>query len=371
MTAMTFVFLIGGLVVLIVGADLMVRGASRLAAAIGISPLVIGLTVVAFGTSAPELAVSALSSTSGQDDLAIGNVVGSNIANILLILGLAAAIVPLTVKRQLIRFDLLIMIGSSLLLWFFARDGNISQREGAILFVGILCYTVFLIVQSRREHAASEILEEIYVAVTPSVRHTLQNIALAIIGLGMLLFGSRMLVDSAVTIATALGVGEILIGLTIVAVGTSLPEIATSIVAAMRGERDIAVGNAVGSNIFNILSVLGITAIITGGGVAVPAVVLSFDMPVMIAVALLCLPVFYSNREISRWEGVLFLLYYAAYTIYLILSTESSAIMGTFQQILWVAVPISLIFVVGAGLRERQEPIEPTSGNSTVTNTLQ
>ncbi len=353
MTVMTFVFLILGLVILIVGAEFLVRGASRLAAAMGISPLVIGLTVVAFGTSAPELAVSAVSSLSGQGDIALGNVIGSNIANILLILGISAVVVPLAVQRQVIRFDLPVMIGASLLMWAFAFDGNIGRWEGLILFAGVLCYTIYLITRSRREHQATIALEEDYIKVTPSVRHTVQNMLYALSGLGLLLLGSRFLVDSAVTIATAYGISELLIGLTIVAVGTSLPEIATSIVAAMRGERDIAVGNAIGSNIFNILSVLGITSFISSGGVHVPVAALTFDIPIMLAVALICLPVFYSRMEISRWEGILFLFYYVSYTIYLILLSESSVTMGTYTQMMMIVLPLSVAFIVIAALRGR------------------
>lgn len=353
MSVMTFVFLILGFVILIVGAEFLVRGASRLAAAMGISPLVIGLTVVAFGTSAPELAVSAVSSLSGQGGIALGNVIGSNIANILLILGLTAVIAPLAVQRQVIRFDLPVMIGASLLMLFFAWDGNISRWEGLILFAGVVCYTVYLIMQSRREHQAALKLEETYVAVTLSAHQTFRNLFFAVSGLGMLLLGSRLLVDSAVTIATAFGVSELLIGLTIVAVGTSLPEIATSIVATMRGERDIAVGNAIGSNIFNILCVLGITALLSGGGFHVPNEALIFDIPIMIAVALLCLPIFFSKMEISRWEGFLFLFYYAAYTIYLILSADSSTTMGMFTQVMLMVVPVSLVFVLISVIRGR------------------
>lgn len=353
MTVMTFVFLILGLVILIVGAEFLVRGASRLAATMGISPLVIGLTVVAFGTSAPELAVSVVSSLSGQGDIALGNVIGSNIANILLILGISAVVVPLAVQRQLLRFDLPIMVTISCLMWLFALNGNIGQWEGLILFAGVICYTAFLIVQSRRQEKALSAQEEVFIAVTPSVRDKVQNVLFAVTGLGMLIVGSRLLVNSAVTIATAFGVSELLIGLTIVAVGTSLPEVATSVVAAMRGERDIAVGNAIGSNIFNILSVLGLASLVTSGGIEVPAVAVTFDIPIMIAVALICLPVFYSKLEISRVEGLIFLLYYGAYTIYLILSAESSVTMGWFTQMMMIVLPLSVAFIVIAAFRER------------------
>ncbi|MCX7939881.1 MAG: calcium/sodium antiporter, partial [Thermoflexales bacterium] len=258
MDAITIVLFVAGLALAIGGAEALVRGASRLAAALGVSPLVIGLTVVAFGTSSPELAVSVQSSLLGLSGVSLGNVVGSNIFNVLLILGLSALVAPLTVAQQLIRLDVPLMIGVSLVAYLFALDGNVGRFEGVMLFAGIVAYTVFLILESRRE--SRDIEKEYAQEFGERPRGALQiliNLLLVGAGLGMLVIGSRWLIDGAVAIARMLGVSEVVIALTLIAGGTSLPEVATSVVASIRGERDIAVGNIVGSNIFNLLSVLG------------------------------------------------------------------------------------------------------------------
>ncbi len=346
MDGMTLVLFLVGLVLLIVGAEALVRGASRLAAVVGISPLVIGLTIVAFGTSAPELAVSVASSLAGQADLAIGNVVGSNIFNILLILGLSALVAPLIVSQQLVRFDVPLMIGVSVLVFLFALDGSIGRLEGVVLFAGVVTYTAFLIIQSRRESnkAVQQEYEQEYRAGPGGPAQTLLNLALIVAGLGMLVVGSRWLVDGAIAVARALGVDEVVIGLTIVAGGTSLPEVATSVMASIRGERDIAVGNAVGSNIFNLLSVLGLTAIVPPEGVAVASSVLAFDMPVMLVVAIACLPVFFTGYKIARWEGLVFLAYYVAYTLYLIFDATQHALLPAFSAVMLAFVlPITVL----------------------------
>lgn len=334
MDVVTLGLFIVGLVLLIVGAELLVRGASRLAMAVGISPLVIGLTVVAFGTSAPELAVSVQSAWQGQADIAIGNVIGSNIANVLFILGVSALITPLIVASQLVRIDVPLMIGASIVLYLMSWNGYLSFGEGAALFAGIILYTGWLIIQSRRENSkvAAEFAEEFGASeqeekAARTMLGLLLNLGLVVLGLAMLVLGARWLVDGAVTLARWFGISELIIGLTVVAVGTSLPEVATSIIAALRGERDIAVGNVVGSNIFNILSVLGATALIAPQGVPVSPAALAFDLPVMIAVAVACLPIFYTGNLIARWEGLLFLLYYIAYVAYLVFAaTEHDAL---------------------------------------------
>ncbi len=324
-----------GVGLLVGGAELLVRGASRLAGSFGVSPLVVGLTVVAFGTSAPELAVSVQASFEGRSDLAFGNVVGSNIANILLILGLAAVVTPLVVSRQLVRLDVPLMIAASVLLYLMALDGSISRVEGIVLFIGVVTYTTLLIRYGRRETALAR--AEAGIESAPPGGPWVANAALVAVGLGLLVLGSRWLVNGAVAIATALGVSELIIGLTVVAVGTSMPEIATSVLASIRGERDIAVGNAIGSNLYNILSVLGITAIVAPNGIGVPQEALNFDLPVMLATAAVCFPIFFTGFVVRRWEGVLFLGYYAAYTVYLILDAtghqalpEYSLAMGLF-----------------------------------------
>ena len=342
----------GGLICLIVGAELLVRGASKLALSFGISPLVVGLTIVAFGTSAPEVAVSVGAVLDGKTDIAIGNVVGSNIFNVLFILGISALITPLLVNIQLIRQEVPIMIGASLLLLALGLDGNLSFFDGGILFSLVIAYTVFLIVQSRKETKAAH--DEYAAEVKPAVPGGWESklpaqIALIIVGLAFLVLGSEWLVNASVIFAKSLGVSDLVIGLTIVAAGTSMPEVATSITAALKGERDIAVGNVVGSNTFNILGCLGLSGIVSGDlGLAMPAAMLSFDMLVMIAVALACLPVFMSG-QIARWQGGVFLLYYVAYVAYLIMVTQQHAALGTFSTAMMsFVIPITMItlFVV-------------------------
>ncbi|MCC6458202.1 MAG: calcium/sodium antiporter [Caldilineaceae bacterium] len=352
--------LVVGLVLLVVGAEALVRGASKLASAVGISSLVIGLTVVAFGTSTPELAVSVQSALNGQPDIALGNVVGSNIFNVLFILGISAIITPLIVSQQLIRLDVPIMIGVSLLTYLFAYDGHLVLWEGVILFAGIIIYTVFLIRQSRRETAEvkAEYEQEFGDEKPKTGTGILVDIGMIAVGLVMLVFGSRFLVNSAVAIAQTIGVSELVIGLTVVAAGTSLPEVATSVVAAIRGERDIAVGNVVGSNIFNILAVLGMTAIVSPTGISIAPSALSADIPFMIIVAVACLPIFFTGNLIARWEGLVFLAYYVAYTVYLILNANNSANLQTFTSfVLYFLLPITIITIivtVGRDVRSRR-----------------
>ncbi len=336
-----------GLVVLVLGADVMVRGASRLAVSFGVSPLVVGLTVVAFGTSAPEMAVSVGSALAGTPDLAIGNVVGSNIANVLLILGISALITPLLVDEQIIRQEIPIMIGASALLVVMALDGNIGLLESIVLFALVIAYTVFLVIQSRR--ASKAVQDEFETGIPTSTwdSHWAVQIGLIAAGLAMLVVGADWLVDAAVAFARAFGVSDLVIGLTVVAVGTSMPEIATSIVAAMRGQRDIAVGNVVGSNVFNILAVLGAAGIASGAGLPVSEAARNFDLWVMLAVAFACLPIMITGREIARWEGVVFLAYYAAYTAWLVLQAQQHASVPAFSGImLGYVMPITVITIV-------------------------
>ncbi|MDZ7734912.1 MAG: calcium/sodium antiporter [Gammaproteobacteria bacterium] len=349
-----------GLVLLVVGAEVLVRGASRLAASVGISPLVIGLTVVAFGTSAPEMAVSVQSALSGQAgaDIAIGNVVGSNIFNVLFILGLSAIIAPLVVSQQLIRIDVPIMIGISVLLYWLALDGSISRLNGLLLFGGIIAYTIFAIIKGRRETAAvqAEYAQEYGNQPAAAGRGLLMNIAGIIAGLMLLVLGARWLVDGAIVMARSLGVSELIIGLTIVAAGTSLPEVATSVIASLKGERDIAVGNIVGSNIFNILAVLGLSATVAPAGVNVAATALQFDIPVMVAVAIACLPIFVSGHLIARWEGGLFFAYYIAYTAYLIMAATQYGWLQDFRTaMLFFIMPLTVITLVVSAWRSYAE----------------
>ncbi len=349
MSFTVIVLLILGLVLLVVGAEALVRGASKLAAIAGISPLVIGLTIVAYGTSSPEMAVSTMTALSGQADIAVGNVVGSNIFNVLFILGVSALVSPLIVAQQLIRLDVPIMIGVSVLALVFGLDGNISRVDGIILFTLAVLYTIFLIYQGRKEPNLEVQAEYDQYGRNSggSAGQLLINLAYIAVGLVLLVIGSRWLVDGSITIARIFGVDELVIGLTIVAVGTSLPELATSVVASLKGERDIAVGNVVGSNIFNILAVLGLAGIVSPAGVTVSDAAIRFDIPIMIAVAIACLPVFVSGNLIARWEGFVFVWYYVAYTLYLILYSTQHASLPIYSSVLlWFALPITILTLV-------------------------
>lgn len=340
---MVWIWLLLGLILLVAGGDGLVRGASGLAQAFGISPLIIGLTVVAFGTSSPELAVSLMSAYSGQADLALGNVVGSNIFNVLLILGISAAIIPLMVVQQLIRLDVPILIGLSFLLFFLGLDGLIGRGDGLLLTVLGIAYTVLLIVISRRQKQTEMILPSDADTGAHKERHWLNGLYI-IGGLVLLVLGSRWLVDSAVAIARAWEVSELVIGLTIVAAGTSLPEVAASIIASVRRERDIAVGNVVGSCIFNIVFVLGLSGLLAPNGIPVADGAIHFDLPIMIATAVACLPIFFSGQRISRWEGFLFLGYYVAYTLYILLSLQQHEFLSTFRQVMiFFVIPLTVV----------------------------
>jgi cation:H+ antiporter len=354
-----WLFLFAGLVALLAGAELLVRGASRLALRFGISPLVIGLTVVAFGTSSPELAVSVQSGLAGQADIAVANVVGSNIFNVLAVLGLAALIAPLVVHQQLLRFEVPLLLGLSVLVLVMALDERIGRLDGLLLVAGLIAYTVLVIRQSRREAAAvkSEYTKE-FGAVAPGWLGRLPVQVVCILGgLGLLVLGATWLVDSAVAIARALQMSEAVIGLTIVAAGTSFPEMATSVVAALRGERDIAVGNVVGSGVFNLLGILGFAAVVTPGGLSVAPGLLFVDLPVMIAVAFACLPIFGTGHRIARWEGALFLGYYVVYVTYLILATTQHDALHSFgSTMLRFVLPLTgvTLLVLWAQQRSRE-----------------
>ena len=346
---------VAGLVLLVVGAEALVRGAKRLAAALGISPLVIGLTVVAFGTSAPELAVSVGSAFSGQASIAVGNVVGSNIFNVLFILGVSALVVPLVVSQQLVRLDVPLMIVLSGVVWLLALDGGFGRIDGALLVTGLVVYVVFLVRQSRRESAAveAEYAREFGAREPAEPVNWFRDIAFVAFGLALLVLGAHWLVNAAVAFARYLEVSELVVGLTIVAAGTSLPEVVTSLVAAVRGERDIAVGNVVGSNLFNLMGVLGVTSLVAPDGVPVTSAVLGFDLPVMIAVALATLPIFFTGGVISRLEGLLLLAYYAAYTAYVVLAaSQHDALAGFSAVMLLFVIPLTATGLVIVGLQE-------------------
>jgi cation:H+ antiporter len=358
MNALLFV---GGLILLVIGANALVRGASKLAMSFGISPLVVGLTIVAFGTSAPEVAVSVGAVLDGRTDIAIGNVVGSNIFNVLFILGISALIAPLVVNIQLIRQEVPIMLGASLLLLALSLDGRLSFLDGGVLFALLVAYTVFLVVQSRRETQAAkdEFAQEIQPARAGAWdSHWAAQIGLIAVGLGALVSGSDYLVQASVGFARAMGVSDLVIGLTIVAAGTSMPEVATSLAAAIKGERDIAVGNVVGSSTFNILGCLGISGLASRDlGLAIAPSLLAFDVWVMLAVALACLPIFMTGREIARWEGGVLLGYYIAYVTYLILAAQQHDALPAFSGVMvGFVLPLTIVTLVAVVIRPRSTP---------------
>ncbi len=356
---MTVIMLIAGLVLLVAGAEGLVRGASRIALAAGISPLVVGLTVVAFGTSSPEMAVSVAAVRGGVSDIAIGNVVGSNVFNILVVVGTCALVLPLVISWRLVRLEVPLMIGISVLLWVFVRDGELARWEAAILFAGAIGYTVWAIRASRKEGAAAQEASApgAEPPAVPSPWYV--NVAYVIGGLTLLVVGSNWMVDSAVEIAESFGLSELVIGLTVVAAGTSLPELATSVLATIKGERDIAVGNVVGSNIFNILGVLGLSGLVADGGLQASSFVRDVDVPVMILVAAICLPVFFSGRNLMhRYEGFGFVLAYLAYVTYLVWNSSDGGAPDWYADVIWFAlVPLAFVVVLVTAWRDRHHPI--------------
>lgn len=354
---MTWLLLGVGLVLLVFGADWLVKGAARLAANFGVPSLVIGLTVVAFGTSAPELAVSVKAAYSGEAELAIANVVGSNIFNVLFILGAAAMIMPLIISKQLIRQDVPLMVLVSLALVVMVQDGQIQRLEALLLLVGLIAYTFFLFWQGKKQGQdnVDEEVEEMLKSPVP----TWQSVAYIVVGLALLVLGARLLVSSAIELATAWGVNEAVIGLTIVAAGTSLPEVVTSIVATIRGERDIAVGNVVGSNIFNILCVLGLSGLVSPTPLLAGEQMSNLDIPVMLGVALLCVPLFFAGSILNRFEGFLFMTCYVVYTWYLIALTLKHSYLADLQQgIVYGLLPalvVYILFSLGRDLQQRRQ----------------
>lgn len=346
--------LLAGLVLLTVGGELLVRGASKIAAKFGIAPLVVGLTVVAFGTSSPELAVSIKAAWQGQSDISLGNVVGSNIFNILFILGLSSLIVPLAVSKQLLNFDVPIMVGASVLVLLLALDGSVGRIDGCLLVLLLGTYlwkTISISKKDRRTRDSSPSIEKsLSVEKTPIIVLLLLIFA----GLVALVFGAQIFLDGAIEVARMFGMSELVIGLTIVAAGTSLPEVATSILAAIKGERDIAIGNVVGSNIFNILCVLGFSALVTPVNVAPAA--LSFDIPVMIWVAVACLPIFFTGLTIARWEGLFFLFFYIAYTIYLVMDQSGHSSLPVYSSVMISFVmPLAGATLIASGFMSKRE----------------
>ena len=320
MQPLTLVLFVIGFALLVWGAHLLVVGASRLAITFGITPMVVGLTVVAYGTSAPELAITSMASFEipPQPDIAVGNVVGSNIANLLLVIGIAALIAPLHVTHSIVRRNGPIMLAVSGVLVFMCFDGTIDRFEASLLLVGAMLYTAYAIYSGRTDKELQATVDEELEELRP-VRTTLGmviQLVWVLLGLLLLVAGSNWLVKGAVEFAQWIGVSELVIGLTIVAVGTSLPEVATSVMASLKGETDIAVGNVVGSNIFNVLLVVGGTGLISPDLLVISPDALWIDMPIMLAATAATVMMFFTGYRISRSEACILLGFFVLYTVY-------------------------------------------------------
>jgi len=341
--------ILGGLVALVVGGEFLVRGATGLAVAAKVSSLVIGLTVVAYGTSAPELVVSIQAAASGSPEIAMANVVGSNIFNLLFILGICGLIAPLAVSSQLLRIDVPVMIFASILVWIFALPGKIAPWQGVALLTIIIGYTTYIVRQSRKE--TRKVKAEYDKALKDEKEEVAKfpiwlSLLFVALGLVVLVMGARWLVDGAVSLARRFGVSETVIGLTIVAGGTSLPELAASAVATMRGERDIAIGNLVGSCISNLLVILGVAPLMSGG-LAIAPQLLQIDIPVMVAAAVACLPLFFVGLKFGRGEAALFLIAYVSYAAYLVLLATSSAQIAGYERMMFtIVLPVGVALLL-------------------------
>lgn len=354
-----FLLLLVSTVGLLFGGELLVRASSRIALLLGMSSLLVGLTVVSFGTSAPELFISVQSALGGHGDIAVGNVIGSNIANTLLVLGACALVIPLSVPSQMVRKEVPIMIGVSVLFYALSFDGSISRIDGLVLVLflaGFIYYSICTSRKDKMEKSDPDTLEEV-ISENGLESNIFWNLCLVVISLVIMSFGSRGFVSSASEIARWWGVSELVIGLTVVALGTSLPELITSLVATYRGERDLAVGNVVGSNIFNILSVLGICAVITP--LSIPSAAFQFDIPVMLFSAITCVPIMFFGRAISRGEGTFFVFMYVVYTGFLLLiSKEHIKIPMVHEILLAFFIPV-LFFTILSIRKSRSEVFSP------------
>jgi cation:H+ antiporter len=307
MSAQVLLFAVG-LVVLAAGAEALVRGSVRVARALGVSPFVVGFTVIGFGTSAPELVVGLTAALEGRSEIALGNVVGSNIANVGLVLGVAALAAPLAAHMRLLKVEVPLVIGASLLLWALCRDGHVGRADGAVLLAGFFALAAYMYRGARAEPPA--VKEELGLAVAEKLRVRVAAV-LVVGGLCGLVGGAHLMVTAAVGLARELGVSEWLIGLTVVAVGTSLPELAAAVAGAVRGEADIVVGNIAGSNLFNVLLILGSTAVVRP--MDVPASARAVDLPVMTGFAVLLMLVVANGQRVHRWEGAVLLTAYVGF----------------------------------------------------------
>ena len=337
--------MLGGLVLLVAGAQLLVRCAEHIAAKLKVRPLLIGLTVVAMGSSAPQMTVSLQAAFNDTPDIAVGSVIGSNTFNVLVTLGLSALIIPLRVSRQLVRLDIPLMIFASALVFALALNHQLDRLDGVLLLGGLLIYLLLLLHQSR--HSGHH--HPHHDRPPTSWLRTLSLMGSALLLLGV---AGHLLLGAALEVASELGLSERIIGLTIVAVCTSLPELATSLIAAFRGQREIAVGNVIGSNVFNLLGVLGLTALLAPAPLSVSPNALAFDLPVMLGVAALCLPVFYSGYRITRVEGLLFLGLYLAYGLHVVSFTTGMPLANKLEHLMLVYIlPALLVFVLLSTVR--------------------
>jgi cation:H+ antiporter len=313
-----------GLLALIGGAELVVRSGSRLAARFGISPMVIGVTVVAVGTSAPELAIGIEAALRGSGSLAVGNIAGTNTLNVLFILGLLALQQPVRLQSQTLKFDLPTIVGASALMWILASDGLLTGLDGGLLLLTGVVYTVLIVRAARREAAIvrTEFAREYGITKREiaSTAQLVRDVLWLIAGLAVIVVGAGWLVDGAVGVARGFGVSEAVIGLTIVAIGTSAPELVTAIVATLRKERDIALGNLLGSTVYNIVFILGAVALVPAEGIPVEAPLIAIDIPVMLAATIACIPVFLTGSRIRRLEGFAFIAAYLVYLTYLLVA---------------------------------------------------
>lgn len=347
MTAITF---IAGLAALIGGAELFLRGVDHFGVKWRVSPLIMGLTVVAFATGAPELAISLQAAIAGNADLVLGNIIGSNIANILLILGISAIIKPIAVKLRVVQIDVPIVIAASVLLYIIAFDGELTTLDGVWLLLGLVAYSVFTFFQIKKERGNQREetdFEAEQRKLSSGWFFYVKNIGYLIVGMGLIVQGSDWMVKSAVEIATILGLSELVIGLTIVSIGTSLPEVATSIATIRKGNTDMAVANVMGSNLYNIFLTLGLTVVIAPNVLAVSDAAIVLDLPFMVAVSIACIPIFIAGFDITKSDGSIFLFYYGAYLTYLVLEAIGSSFLPTMQVgMLYVIVPSTLIYMI-------------------------
>lgn len=345
----TVLLFVVGLATLIGGAELFLRSVDKFGAAWSVSPVVMGLTVVAFATGAPELAISLQAAVDGKPDLVVGNILGSNIANILLILGIAGLVHPLKITNRIIKVDVPMVLAASGLLYVLALDGLLSPLDGAIIFLGLIGYSVFMYYQIRkdRENNISINGGETKLKESPTAVFYLKFVVLLLIGLVLIVMGSRFMVHSAVEIAGVLGISELIIGLTIVSIGTSLPEVATSVSAVRHGDSDTAVANVMGSNLYNILLTLSLTVLIAPGAIDVSMDAVNLDLPFMLIVAGGCLPLFWPGKVLGRPEAFGFLSYYGLYLTYLVLISIQHPFKDQFEGIMvWIVIPITVLLII-------------------------